>query len=169
MAKFGDKISAEDIVRQQAEKFKTELEKNTIEINGKKFKVKLLNADVGLDVFEFIVKTITPSIGVAFDGLKHDPMIHGVPTTITDMAVMLSAKLDGSTLSGLSDVLLEDLSVDGTVVNYRDYFKGNYGEWIKIFRFALGENFSTVFTESGLLDQMIQLKNMVFTQPQQVE
>ena len=169
MAKFGDKISVADIVQQEAQKQKVEFEKNSTMINGKKFKIKPLTADVGLDVFEFIVKTISPAIGVALDSSKHDSMLHGAPTTISDMALMLSAKLDGSTFSGLSDVMLKDMIVDGKVVDYREYFSANYGEWVQVFRFALEENFSTVFTQSGLLGQVAQIKNLVFGQPQPQE
>lgn len=169
MAKFGEKIDVASILKQESDKIKIEIEKNTKTINGKKFKIKLLSADVGMDVMEHILKIITPSIGAALDGMKHDPLIHGVPTTIGDAALMLSSKLDGSTLSGLSEVLFDGMTVDGKVVEFKEYFRGNYGEWLNVFRFALEENFSTVFTESGLFDQLMLLKNLVLTQPQPQE
>lgn len=166
MAKFGEKPDIASILKQESDKIKVELEKNTKSVNGKKFKIKLLSADIGMDVLEHIIKIITPSIGAALDGMRLDPIIHGAPTTMGDAALLLSSKLDGSTLSGLSEVLFSGMTVDGKEIDYRDYFKGNYGEWYQLFRFALEENFNTVFTESGLFDQLSQIKDLVLTQPQ---
>ena len=57
MAKFGEKPDIASILKQESDKIKVELEKNTKSINGKKFKIKLLSADIGMDVLEHIIKS----------------------------------------------------------------------------------------------------------------
>jgi hypothetical protein len=157
---FNDNNPAADIAAKVAQNVKQELTKNTIEIDGVSYKIDLLNAEDGLDLWENLMKVILPSVGTGLDSMQHDPIIDGSPTTFTEAMSHLSNRLDGQTLKRVSISLLTDMEVNGSKVNWSDHFKGNYGTWRKVVKFALKENFSSFF-EDGWVDGVQDLMTMV--------
>lgn len=142
---------------QVAQQIKQDITKNTIEIKGEIYKIDLLDADDGLDLWENLMKVVLPSVGTGLDSMQHDPVLDGSPTTFTEAMSHLSNKLDGQTLKKISVVLLTNMEVDGKKVNWSEHFKGNYGSWRKVVKFALQENFSSFFEDGwvgGIQDLM---------------
>lgn len=139
--------SPQDFVQGIVNDVKEEAVKNTITIKDQVYKVKLLDADDGIDTWEFIMQKLLPSVGSGLDGMNHDDILHGAPTTFSEVMLHLSKQLDGNTLKALSLTVLEGLTVDGSPVEFKEHFKGNYGTWTKVLKFALQENFSSFFDE----------------------
>lgn len=134
--------------------------KNTITLNDKIYKIKLLEWEDGIDLWENILKKLLPSVGAGLDRMQHDPIMDGSPTTFSDALIYLSRNLDGNTLKSYSQVLFSGATVDGEPLNVNKEFTGNYGSWKKLFVFALTENFSSFF-EEGWLDGMSDLMAVV--------
>lgn len=157
---INDMNPAAAVAAQVAQQVKQDLAKNTIDIKGEIYKIDLLDADDGLDLWENLMKVVLPSVGTGLDSMQHDPVLDGSPTTFTEAMSHLSNKLDGQTLKKISVVLLTDMEVDGKKVNWVEHFKGNYGAWRKVVKFALQENFSSFF-EDGWVDGVQDLMAMV--------
>lgn len=132
-------------------------------INGKEYKIVLLDSYDGMDCWEYILKRILPSVGTAADAMQHDTLIDGSPTTFAEAMMHLSSKLDGSTFSTLSKVLLEGATVDGKPIDVNQEFKGNYGTWRKVLMLALKGNFSSFF-DKGWGENLTSLMTMVAPQ-----
>lgn len=146
-----------DLMRKVSDSVDAVEAKNTITINDKLFKIKLLSFEDGIDLWENILKKLLPSVGAGLDRLQHDTVMDGSPTTFSDALIYLSRNLDGNTLKSYSTVLLHEATVDGEPLNINKEFTGNYGAWKKLFVFALTENFSSFFEEGwtdGIADLM---------------
>jgi hypothetical protein len=141
--------SPQDFIQNKVNEFKTENAKHTITIKDKVYKVEPLDAESGLDTWEFLMNKLLPSIGTGLDSFRHDPIMDGAPTTFSEAMLHLSAQLskDPGTLKALSLTLLEGLTVDGELVDFKEHFSANYGTWLKVVKFALTENFSSFFEE----------------------
>jgi|TARA_R110000851_G_scaffold74984_5_gene165303 hypothetical protein len=132
----------------------------TKELGGKVYKIELLNAEDGVDLWEFLMQRMLPSIGTGLDSLQHDSNLDGSPTTFTQALIHLSGKLEGNTLKAISLSVLSGTTVDGKPLNFKEEFKGNYGHWKSLVAFALKENFSSFFVE-GWAESLIQLTKML--------
>ena len=118
--------------------------------NGKKIQIKVLRATAGIAVAKKLMNVIAPALGGAADGMRHDDLIHGAPTSFTHLALTLCDQIDKVQIEDLISVLLEDMTVDGKDIEFDDYFAANYGELIEILEFSLRENFATFFTGKGM-------------------
>lgn len=130
---------------------------NTITLGGKVYKIELLPATDGLDLWEYILKRILPSVGTGLDSFKHDDELDGAPTTFAEAFLHLSDKLDGNSFSLISESIFTGATVDGKPLNFNEEFKGNFGNWKKLLTFALQKNFASFFEEgwaNGLQDLM---------------
>lgn len=139
--------SPQDHMKSLVEAHKETLAKHTLKIKDKIYKIKPLNGEDGVDTLEFILQLVAPSMGSALDGMNHDSLMDGTPTTFSEVMMHLSRQLKGSTLKALSLALLEDLEVDGVKVSFSDQFQCNYGDWVKVVKFALQENYSSFFED----------------------
>tara|TARA_R110002153_G_scaffold2993_1_gene14178 strand:- start:1461 stop:1961 length:501 start_codon:yes stop_codon:yes gene_type:complete len=163
MSNINDVLKGED-----TEKVSTDLPL-TKELGGKVYKIELLNAEDGIDLWEFLMQRILPSVGTGLDSLQHDSMLDGSPTTFTQALIHLSGKLEGNTLKAISLSLLSSATVDGKPMDFKEEFKGNYGNWKSLVAFALKENFSSFFVEGWAesLIQMTTMLNLAADSPQQ--
>lgn len=121
----------------------------TTAINNKQFRIKKLPALKGLQISTRLAKIILPLAGGTFDGLKADTTFQ-TPRNFTHLALTLCDQIDNINLEDLSLQLLNDLYVDGNPVDFDEYFSANYGEFVEVLAFALQENFSSFFTQSGI-------------------
>lgn len=130
--------------------------KNTINIDGKVYKIKPLIWEEGIELWEDIAKRCLPSIGSGFDRFQHDEL-DGSPTTFTEAAINLSRNLDGFRLKTYSQALFDGATVDGEPLDLNKEFTANYGAWRKLFAFAMKENFQSFFDQgwiTGMLEKM---------------
>lgn len=136
-----------DLAKKIEETVEVELAKNTIVISGKTYKIKPLKWEDGIDLWEFILKKLLPSIGSGFDRLQHDDVVDGSPTTFTQACLHLSRNLDGNTFKLISMTLFDGATVDNKPLDLNEEFTANYNAWRKLLVFALKENFSSFFEE----------------------
>ena len=136
-----------DLAKKIEETVEVELATNTIVISGKTYKIKPLKWEDGIDLWEFILKKLLPSIGNGLDRLQYDEALDGSPTTFAEACINLSRNLDGNTFKLLSISLFSGATVDGKPLDINEEFTANYNSWRKLFIFALKENFSSFFDE----------------------
>ena len=134
------------------------LGKNTIQIKGDTYKIKLLSFEYGITVWEDIMKRLLPSIGNGLDQLQHNEL-DGNPNTFVYALTNISRQLDGEVLVRYSRALFEGATVNGEKLDI-NRFTGNYGTWKKLFMFAIKENFSSFF-EEGWTDSISNLTAML--------
>lgn len=148
-----------------------QLAKHTKIINGTTYKIKPLDAEMGLIVYEKLISILAPILGVGLDAMNYDEVLDGSPTTFVQATTILSRALgEQQELKNFSEVLLDGLVADGKEVSYKDQFKCNYGDWMQVFMFALKENFESAFTQGGFTGQLSEMFNMALQQlPQSKE
>lgn len=136
---------------------------HTIEIKEKIYKIVLLNGEDGLDMWEYLMQKLLPSVGEGMDAFTHDYELEGSPKTFSRAFAALASRLDGKDLRRISVTLFEGATVDGKPLDFKEEFKGNYGSWKKLLQFALKENFSSFF-EEGWGESMTSLVSLVTPQ-----
>lgn len=130
--------------------------------NGKNITIKLLPAVTqGIPVARRLMNVLAPIVGGTLDGMRHDELFHGAPKTFSDMALLVCKQLEGIDAPSLINTLLSGMEVDGKSVNIDEYFSANYGEMLEILEFALKENFSSFFTDSGMKARFLQVVGMI--------
>lgn len=140
--------------------------KQTININGKVYKIKLLSWEDSIDLWEHIMKKVMPSVGAGLDRLQHNELLDGSPTTFTEGFIHLSRNLDGDTFKNFSMVLFEGATVDGEPLKLSEQTSEFLSTWKKLFVFSLKENFKGFFEEgweTGLTDMMTMVAPMMST------
>lgn len=137
------------------------------QINGKEYTIHLLPATAGLKMSLEISKLMAPSVGAGLDGLRHDEILHGSPTTFTDLAMKLVTQMDQVNVVELVGALLGKVEVGGSRINFDTHFRANYGELIQVIEFALRENFESFFTGNGFLTRFQEM--MAQLNPPQVD
>ena len=150
-------MSITNVLKNAEEEISAEEQKNAILIKGKWYKINLLPSEDGLELWEILMQKLLPSVGSGLDGMNHDAILDGSPTTFSEAFMHLSNKLDGNTLKLVSLNVLKGMTVDGVKVDQNKFFAGNYGTWLKVIKFALQENYSSFFEEgwtSALKDVM---------------
>lgn len=159
-----------DALAEVQDKLKAIRNKNSIEIDGKVYKIDLLKAGDGIELWEELMKIVLPSVGSGLDALRssgqRDELFDGPSTTITEIMIHLSNKLDGTRLKWVSDELLGDMTCDGVPVDFDEHFKGNYGTWLKLIRFALTENFSSFFADGWVQEIMGTMDRVMPAEPE---
>jgi len=126
-----------------------------IKISGTVYRLKLLCGKKGFTTALKLKKIALPLIGRGVDGLKSDDFIE-TPTTFTDMAMLLSNILDEQDMEDLVfNTLLKDVQIvtdkGSTNIDWDEHLMGNYACLIPLLTFSLQENFSSFFTESGMM------------------
>lgn len=139
--------------------------KNTITIRDKKFKIELLPSEEGLELWEYLMKKLLPSVGTGLDSMQHDSVMDGSPKTFSQAFGLLAEKLSGKDLKEISKNLFQGATVDGKPLDFNEQFKGNYGSWKSLLTFALKENFGSFF-EEGWGDSLTGLVSLVVPQSQ---
>lgn len=133
------------------------------EINGKIYKIQLLNGEDGLDLWEFLLQKLLPSVGTGLDSMQHDSLMDGSPTTFAEAMIHLSTRLEGNTLKSISLSLFDGAAVDGKPLDFKEDFKGNYGAWRTLLAYAMKENFGSFF-EEGWGEGIVSLMQLLPTQ-----
>lgn len=143
--------------------------KNSIKLKDKVYKIEPLNGEDGLDLWEYILQRILPSVGTGLDAMQQeDDFLES--TTFTEAMMHLSNKLEGSTFSMISNSLFAEGTVDGEPLDIKEHFKAEYGVWRKVFAHALKVNFSSFFEEgwsAGLKDLMAMVSPQLTRSPQE--
>lgn len=143
--------------------------KDTTLSNGKKVRIKILPAmSEGIPIARRLFSIIAPAVGGTFDGIKEEDS-YGTPRTFTELALTLCQQLDKSEVVQIIVTLLNNLEVDGKVVDLDEYFAANYGEMIEILEFSLKENFSTFFTGNGMSQRFQKVIAMILSGSTDVE
>lgn len=149
---------ADEIKPKNKKETKSGLVKNTIVLKGKTYKVTPLDFLDGIDLWENILQKLLPSAGSGIDGMRGEAL--DADKTFTEVFTNLARNLDGETLKNYSLVLLSGCSVDGEPMDINKEFSGNYSTWLKLFVFALKENFGSFF-EEGWGDEAANIVAMV--------
>lgn len=129
----------------------------TITVKDRVYKIKKMDADDGLNLWEYILQRLLPSIGTGLDVMQGENDPFQAATTFSEAMMHLSNKLDGNSFKLISHAVLEGAEVNGEPMNFKEEFAGNYGAWRKVLAFALQENFKSFFEEgwaTGLKDLM---------------
>lgn len=137
--------------------------KHTVELKGKIYKIELLNADDGLDMWEYLMQKLLPSVGHGLDAMGHDYEVDGSPQTFSRALATLATKLDGKDLRRISSTMLHGATVDGKPLDFKEEFKGNYGTWKSLLTFSIKENFGSFF-EEGWGESLTGLMSLVIPQ-----
>lgn len=120
-----------------------------ITIKDKQYQIVLLKGREGFTTALALGKLIAPIVGSAFDGMKHDDLIHGAPKTFQDMAALLINQLDKTDVEAMVfDKLLRQATVQGQPLTDQ-HWMGNFSDLIELVMFALKENFGDFFGENG--------------------
>jgi len=153
-------INALSAAQDAANQVKEKLSAHTVEIGGDVIKIVPLGGYDGLDMWEYLMKVLLPSVGTGLDSFQHDTVMDGSPTTFSEAMMHLSNKLEGNTLKNVSISLLSGMTVNGQKVDLDEWIGCNYGAWRQVLKFALTENFSSFF-ENGWVDGVQDLMAMV--------
>ncbi len=133
---------------------------------GNTVSIKLLKTTAGIAVAKKLLNVIAPAVGGAADGMRHDALVHGAPTSFTDMALTLCDQIDKLQIENVIAVLLDEVYINGDPINFEEYFQANYGELIEILEFALKENFQTFFTGKGIKARFLTaIQGLILNEP----
>jgi len=117
---------------------------NTIKLKGKLYKIEPMNGTDGLNLWEYILQRILPSVGTGLDTMQNkEDFVES--TTFTEAMMHLSNKLDGDSFKLISLAVFDNATVDGQPLDVDEEFKANYGTWRTLLVFALKVNFSSFF------------------------
>lgn len=122
------------------------------EIEGVKYKIRLLNTSAAYSSFESITKLILPASGAAIDGTL-DKNYFEADQTLTTAAMLLVKQMgEIDTLTIIKDLLFE-AEADGEQINFEAYFRGRFDLLIQVVSFAIKENYGSLFTITGLKEK----------------
>lgn len=128
-----------------------------LEKNNKTYQLTVLRAGEGYALALKLLKLILPAIGKGVDGLQHDDVIHGAPSTFSELALTITEQMDKANVLEITQTLLKDVAVDGQSIEFDEYFAANYGELLLLLEWSLKENFGSFFTENGLQTRFMSL------------
>jgi hypothetical protein len=137
------------------------------EINGKRYTIKLLPARNGIVIGTQLIKTFLPALAAYADGAKKSQLVMPEDDNIwTSVAMLLVNQMDKINVLDIIDILLENLSENGSSVKWDDAFVGNYSGLLQIIEFTMKENFGDFFTnylsQKGInLDSLTQFGTQV--------
>lgn len=134
------------------------------EINGKKYTITLLPAELGLKVQEKIIKGLGPTFGVLADNaILGETIFPEDRSFFTDMSIALVKNMAELDLVTTIKILVSNSYCNSQPIDFNNHFAGNYGELYLLVEFALRENFGDFFTlllrEKGI--EIHTLKQMV--------
>ena len=117
-------------------------------ISGKLYTIKLLPAMQGVSLCNRLFRTFVPAIGAWFDGGRREGLILPEDDSMfTEIAMILSNKIDELGLEDVIRALCFDLKCNGVVIDFDNHFRGNYSDLVTVLEIALRENFGSFFTE----------------------
>ena len=119
------------------------------EIKGKEVQIYLLRAGDGIAIAQKLSSIVASFLGSAgMDGSSD-----GVTIDFSKIAEALSKYLSEKELIEIITKLLKEMTINGSQVNFDEYFSGNYGELLAIMSFALQENFGSFFDGMATLGE----------------
>lgn len=116
-------------------------------INNKKFSLTLLPADEGLAVAFKLFAMLGPSVASIADSSRTEEYKLPEEDDLYTQAVLhlVSRMSDVPDVIKVIKTVTRELKVNGNLIEFNDYFKGNYGELISALKFCLEENFKDAF------------------------
>jgi hypothetical protein len=118
------------------------------DIKGKQYSIKLLPAMQGVALANRIIRAVMPAIGAWFDGDKKEDFILPEDNNMfTEIALLLSSKLEDVGLEEIIKALCAGLKCNGEVVDFDSHFRANYSSLLLVIETAMKENFGSFFTE----------------------
>lgn len=121
----------------------------TKQVCGKQVQIYLLPATEGLRMAKELADVFVPTAGAFYQGVAEGGI------NFENLAMVLVSELDKVDVAVIIARLLKDVAVDGSAINFDDYFMANYGELIEMVSFAMSENFSSFFAAKGLFERFL--------------
>ena len=120
----------------------------TTTIKGKQYSIRLLPAMQGVALANRLIRGVMPSLGAWLDGdRRSDFILPEDDNMFTEIALLLSSKLEDIGIEEIIKVLCIGLKCNGEEVNFDTHFRANYSDLMLVIETAMKENFGSFFID----------------------
>lgn len=124
------------------------------EIDGNKFVIHKLGAMEAFVMGKDLMKVVAPLFGGTLDGMRETYDLEA-PRTFTELAVVLSDRIDTIGIEQMAVKLLRGVTKNGVEIkDLNDPNQIETHEFFELFGFALQENFKKLFMGKGMIAQL---------------
>ena len=124
----------------------------TTTISEKEYQIYLLPAGEGIKMAKELSSLILPVLGALTSGTGEG---EDVSIDFKSIATELITNMEDFDILITIKRLLKDVAVDGQDIEFDTHYMGNYGELIEAVSYALTENFSSFFSQSGIFKNLV--------------
>ena len=100
---------------------------NQITIQGKVYSFEILPTTAGLIMWERLLTTFGPAIGVVIDNAGKEDLLPEEETMFTDLFIALTRQMPQLKMAATARDMLNNLKCDGQDVDFEKHFAGKHG------------------------------------------